>query len=119
MLAFDIFSESNRPRVYLFSSHSVEADAKRYGTKGYVRLGRVQINCIGSVEIDGMEQGVVNVNVIDEDILWIEDISYYIRLRLDNLLLDGYHFSFLTELNLKWSRNLDFVNIRYRATKSK
>lgn len=68
-------------------------------------------------EDTGEIDGYLNVNIQDNDNLWIEYLSELINLYLDQSLVDGFKIEYTTEHLFKVAEGLFFKNLKFKFSK--
>ncbi len=65
-------------------------------------------------DITSNVNGYINVNVQDNDKVWIEYVSELIALYIDEVAIEGYQFEYTSEHLFKISENLYFKNLKFK-----
>ncbi|QEL01542.1 hypothetical protein FKG96_12240 [Olivibacter sp. LS-1] len=117
LLSLPAFDDARVPRIYLFLDIIPGRERIKYGRHGYVRRGFVEIGCLCMGEVNGIYDGVINVNIQDEDVIWIEELQHYLWDIIDDLYLNGFLFTRESNESFKVSRTLWLYNTRYIVKK--
>ncbi|MFD2600206.1 hypothetical protein ACFSQ3_14705 [Sphingobacterium corticis] len=65
-------------------------------------------------DITNAVDGYMNINVQDDDKVWIEYVSELITLYIDESIIGGYKFEYTNEHLFKVSENLYFKNLKFK-----
>ena len=120
----DVKNEINISDVvieYLKSKNVFEENNVHFVTGKMKRPSRTKLILVNTLfalqeEENNKITGSLNVNIQDDDTVWIEYIGEILNLFLDESIIENYRLEYTTEHLFKVSHDLFFKNLKFKFT---